>query len=123
MNYSVFLLKSNTTKGAVFLFNFTQTPNLRPHLGDVITQPFTFAEFKILIDNIPLPNQTIFRITDDGRRRITDDGRSRIIQEGVGSLDDVTHLFYVTPANNTPRISSYSTNKFDDDQTLRQLFR
>ena len=123
MNYSVFLLKSNTTKGAVFLFNFKQTPNLRPHLGDVLTEPVTFAQFKILIDDIPPPDKTIFRITDGGKRRITDDGRSRIIQEGVGDLDLVTHLYYVTPANNPQRISSYSTNTFDDDQTLRQLFR
>lgn len=122
MNYSVFLLKSNTTKGAVFLFNFTQTPNLRPHLGDVITQPFTFAEFKILIDDISESQKVIFRITDGGKRRITDNGDIRVIQFGQ-EIEGVSHVFYVTPANNPQRISSYSTNKFDDDQTLRQLFR
>ena len=123
MNYSVFLLKKNSTDDAVFLFSFKQTPNLRPHLGDVLTQPITFEQFKILFDEIPLSEQTIFRIVDDGRWRITDDGRRRITQDRGESLDDVTHSYYVTPANNPQRISSYSTNTFDDDQTLRQLFR
>ena len=122
MNYRVFLLKSNKINNAVFLFNFKQDPNIRPQKGDVLTQPVTFAQFKILRDEVALSSKNIFRITDDGRRRITDDGRFRVIQI-ASDPDLVTHDFYVTPANNPQRISSYSTNTFDDDQVLRQLFR
>lgn len=123
MNYKVFLLKTNTTKGAVFLFNFSQTPNFRPHIGDVLTNPLTFEQFKILLDEIPITEQRLVRVTNDGFTRITDEGNIRIIQERIEDLDDTTHSYFVTPANNPQRISSYSTNTFDDDQTLRQLFR
>ncbi len=123
MNYKVFLLKKNTIDDAVFLFNFKQTPNFRPHIGDVLTQPITFEQFKILFDEIPRGESTIFRIIETGDRRITDAGFFRITQRSVKTLDEVTHSYFVTPANNPQRISSYSTNTFDDDQTLRQLFR
>ncbi len=122
MNYSVFLLTTNTTKGAIFLFNFRKQPQLRPRVGDVLTEPFTFQEFKILIDDILEDNKVIFRITDGGKRRITDNGDARVIQFGK-DIENVSHLYYVTPANNPKRISSNITNSFDDDKTLRQLFR
>ncbi len=122
MNYNVFLLKSNKISNAVFLFKFKQDPELRPRKGDVLTEPVTFHQFKILRDELAPDDQTIVRITDDITLRITDDGRVRIIQIGKDP-DLVSHSYYVTPANNPRRISSYSTNTFDDDQTLRQLFR
>ena len=92
--YSVFLIRGNTTDNALFLFKFKQSPNLRPSLGDVLTSPLTFEQFKIIRD------------------------------ESTGSDPDiVTHQYFVTPANNPNRISSYGTAGFANDQTLRQLFR
>lgn len=75
------------------LFSFRQSPKLRPKSGDAITQPFTLVQFKILRD------------------------------EFEGEPDDVTHNYFVTPANNPQRIASYSTASFANNQTLRQLFR
>jgi len=120
MNYKVFLIRANTN---IFLFNFEQQIQLRPKVGDVLTNPFTFQEFKILRDEINVLDETIFRITDGLDFRITDDGDFRVIQEGIADIEFVTHNYFVTPANNPNRIASWSTNTFDDDQTLRQLFR
>ncbi len=92
--YSVFLLKKNSIEDAVFLFKFTQDPNMRPQLGDSLTHPKSLEHYKIMRDEFVPPNPDI-----------------------------VTHNYYVTPGNNPNRISSYTTNKFDDDQTLKQLFR
>lgn len=96
---------------------------LRPHVGDVLTNPFTFEEFKILRDETSETVETIFRITDNGDFRITENGDNRVTQIGALDLEAVTHNYFVTPANNPNRIASWSTNTFDDDQTLRQLFR
>ena len=121
--YRVFLLRSTKTEDAVFQFAFKQDPLLRPSIGDVITNPKTFGEFKILHDEIPIDETTIFRADDTFMFRITDTGDRRITQEAEKDPADVTHNYFVTPANNVNRISSYSTNTFADDQTLRQLFR
>lgn len=123
INYNVFLLRGNTTDNAKFLFSFRQSPKLRPSVGDVLTNPLTFSQFKILKDEVPLPEATIIRFTDNNDRRVTDNGDIRVIQEGVEDLDTVTHNYFVTPANNPNRISSYSTAGFANDQTLKQLFR
>ena len=121
--YRVFLIKSNTTEGAVFLFSFKQDPLLRPSVGDVLSNPITREEFKILRDEIPIGETTIFRITDDNSQRITDEENTRVIQVAEVNPDMTTHTYFVTPANNPNRIVSWSTNTFDDDQTLQQLFR
>ena len=123
--YNVFLIKSNSIKGGVFLFSFKQDPLLRPSMGDVLTSPITFEQFKILRDELPVDETTMFRYTDENNARITDDEDEfrRVIQIQQLSADKITHNYFVTPANNTNRIVSWSTNTFDDDQTLKQLFR
>ena len=120
--YSVFLLKGNSSENAVFLFKFKQDPLLRPKVGDVLTNPLTFVEFKILRDQIPSPERTLIRITDDDAVRSTDNGDTRVLQIG-NDPNLVTHQYFVTPANNPNRISSWSRSDFEEDQTLRQLFR
>lgn len=107
----------------MFLFQFKQDPLLRPSVGDVLSNPITREEFKILRDEVPVSEATIFRITDDSVVRMTDDGRNRIIQFEEPDPSKTTHSYFVTPANNPNRIVSWSTNTFDDDQTLQQLFR
>ena len=92
--YSVFLLRKSTKEDAVFLFKFQQDPNIRPQLGDSLTNPKSLEHYKIMIDEFVPPNPDI-----------------------------VTHNYYVSLGNNPNRISSYTTNKFDDDQTLKQLFK
>lgn len=119
MNYKVFLIRADSTP---FLFAFEQVPNLRPKVGDVLTNPLTFDQLKILRDESEGIEGAIFRITDDGDQRVTDDGNIRITQTGE-SIVEVTHNYFVTPANNPNRISSYSTSGFANDQTLKQLFR
>lgn len=120
--YTVFLIKGNSTEGAVFLFKFKQDPAFRPHLGDSITNPITLENFKVMRDEVNETEEIQIRFTDDGNRRITSTGDLRIIQLAT-NIATVTHDYYVTPANNPNRISSWTTNKFADDQTLRQLFR
>ena len=120
--YSVFKINSNSTDDATFLFKFRQDPKLRPHLGDSITNPLTFETFKILRDEVNDSAETQFRFSDQGDRRETDQGDIRIT-EVAEDPDKITHSYFVTPANNPNRISSYTTSRFADDQTLRQLFR
>ena len=121
MNYKVFLIRSDAD---IFLFNFESMPVFRPHLGDVLTSPKTLENFKILRDE--LGGTTLVeggvRFTDSGDRRVTSTGGIRVTESGV-SIEDVTHNYFVTPANNPNRISSYSTSGFANDQTLKQLFR
>jgi len=119
MNYNVFLIRSF---GDQFLFTFEQEIKLRPKVGDVLTQPITLEELKILRDEIPSADQSIIRFTDEGQQRITDDGDIRVTNVGVDP-ESVTHNYFVTPANNPNRIASYSSIRFADDQTLKQLFR
>lgn len=121
--YSVFLIKTNSTEGAVFLFQFKQDPLLRPGVGDVLTDPSTFGQFKIIRDQLGLDEERVIRFTDDFSRRITNEGNIRITHGIRGSPDLDTHRYYVTPANNPNRITSYSTIPFDNDQTLKQLFK
>ena len=122
--YSVFLIRSNTTEGAIFLFKFKQNPKLRPTVGDSIINPATQERFKILRDELNESDEKQIRITEEisFRRRVTDDGDLRIIAFG-GDVDSITHFYYVTPANNPNRISSYVTSRFANDRTLQQLFR
>jgi hypothetical protein len=120
--YSAFLIKGNSTEGAIFLFNFRQSQNQRPQVGDSVSNPFTLEQFKIIRDEIDVDAQRIVRITDDLNMRVTDIGDDRVTAAGLNP-DLVTHKYFVTPSNNPNRITSYTTNKFADDQTLKQLFR
>ena len=121
MNYKVFLIRSDSD---IFLFNFESMPVFRPHLGDVLTSPKTLENFKILRDEISSESGVAggVRFNGAGDRRVTSFGGIRITESGV-SIEDVTHNYFVTPANNPNRISSFSTPGFANDQTLRQLFR
>jgi len=49
------------------------------------------------------------RVTDSGSIRVTDGA----------APEDVTHNYFVQRANNPDRISTWTTNKFSDDQTLK----
>jgi len=113
--YKVFL----DTPTEPFLFSFKEAPELRPKVGDSITQPFTFESFRIMRD--VFVQGSLIRVTDGGLTRITDAGATRIT-DGVQAVD-VTHNYFVLPANDPNRISTWTTNKFEQDQTLRQLFR
>jgi len=135
-----------------FLFTIKLEPQLRPKVGDSISGPLSFQSFRIMRDEIPIDSQfriravtPIFvriahngdvRITDAGDiriadnvnaplifpldTRITDDGDTRITGR---SGNETTHNYFITPANNPQRISSYTTSRFGNDQTLRQLFQ
>lgn len=109
-----------------FLFRRKLQPQLRPKIGDSITIDQTFQNYRITRDEIPESEQVFFRITEGGDRRITEEDANRITDEGQvtqGDLDKVTHNYFITPANNPQRISSWTTNKFEEDQTLKHLFR
>lgn len=123
--YSVFLIKSNSLDDAIFLFKFKQDPKTRPTVGDSLINPASRELFKIIRDELNPEDEKQIRVTDDTptfRRRVTDNGDLRIIAFG-GDLDSITHFYYVTPANNPNRISSYTSSRFSNDQTLKQLFR
>ncbi len=114
--YSFFLANSAKT----FLFKVKLEIALRPNLGDSLTDPITLQNFKILRDEFNISGS--LRVDDNNLLRVTDDGESRIT-DSVLTPDDVTHNYFVTPANNPNRISSYTTAGFANDQTLKQLFR
>jgi len=113
--YKVFL----DTPSEPFLFSFKEAPQLRPEVGDSVTNGLTFENFRVMRDEFTLGAQT--RVTDGGLTRVTDSGLTRVT-DGLPAAD-VTHNYFVQRANNPNRISTWTTNKFDDDQTLRQLFR
>lgn len=138
--YKVFM----DTPEEPLLFSFKQSPNLRPKVGDSITRPLTFQNFRIMRDEFVSIGETrvigseITRLTDSGDTRLTDSGDTRILDtvlqtrvtdDGLIRLtdgdgpDSVTHNYFVLPANDPQRISTWTTNKFADDQVLRQLFR
>lgn len=90
-----------------------------------MTNPITFGSLKILRDEPLFPKiPELIRITENDNIRITEDDRIRIT-EGVPPLtvDQVSHNYFGVAPNNPNRIASYATIGFDDDQTLRQLFR
>lgn len=114
--YKVFL----DTSSEPFLFSFKQAPQLRPKVGDSLTQPLTFENFRIMRDEFT--KGVLIRVTDTPTlTRITDSGLIRVTDGGDPSK--VTHNYFVLPANDPNRISTWTTNKFADDQVLRQLFR
>lgn len=119
--YSFFLDKGPKKPG-IFLFSTKIIKNFRPNLGDSITNPITLETFRVLRDVVSISTETLTRITDQGDTRVTDSDDIRVTQEGDDPAD-FTHSYFVTPANNPNRISSWTRNTFDDDQTLRQLFR
>lgn len=122
--YSFFRDNGPKVEGT-FLFKRKLQPQLRPKVGDSISIDLTLERFTITRDEIPISEQVFFRITEDGARRITEDGDNRITEEGNSQTVDpatVTHNYFVTPSNNPNRIVSWTSNKFEEDQTLKQLF-
>ena len=117
INYSFFL---DDPPSDPFLFTIRLNKNFRPSVGDSIADPITLRNFRIMRDEFNFGGA--IRITDDDRVRITDDGRIRVT--GILSPSkDVTHNYFIQPANNPQRISTWTTQRFDDDRTLQKLFR
>lgn len=115
-----FFTDNGPGKEGTFLFKVKLEPQLRPKVGDSLANPITLENFRVMRDEFDI---TTDRITDAGITRITDTGLVRIIAEGIGTVDQVTHNYFVLPANNPNRISTWTRNTFDDDRTLAQLFR
>lgn len=122
--YRFFLDKGSNQEG-IFLFFVKLEPQLRPKVGDSITQPLTLQNFRIMRDEIPTSTQNSIRITDNVLIRITDQGDIRVTGAGISpvTLDTSTHDYFIIPANNPNRISTWTTSRFDDDRALKQLFR
>ncbi len=109
-----------------FLFKKKIEPQLRPKVGDSISIDISAERFTITRDEIPASDHVFFRVTADGQRRITEDDNFRITDAGLvtaSDLENITHNYFVTPSNNPNRVVSWTSNKFEEDQTLRQLFR
>lgn len=123
--YSFFLDNGPGIPGT-FLFRQKFIVSQRPQLGQIVIKEFTFEEFKVIRDEIPLNLQVFNRILENGDFRITEDSDFRITEEGQETEPDpasTTHNYFITPANDPNRISSWTSNKFEEDQTLQQLFR
>jgi len=84
--YKVFL----DTPEEPFLFFFKQEPQLRPKVGDSLTAPLTFQNFRIMRDEFILGAKT--RVTDGGLVRVTDSGLLRIT-DGTVDAEGVTHNY------------------------------
>ncbi len=120
-----FFLDQGPGKPGTFLFKKKIEPQLRPKVGDSISIDISAERFTITRDEIPASDQVFFRVTEDGQRRITEDDNFRITDAGLvtaSDLENITHNYFVTPSNNPNRIVSWTTNKFAEDQTLKQLF-
>lgn len=102
-----------------FLFAFKIDPALRPKVGDSLTNPTTFREFIIIRDEF---TSTSAYLSDGGFVLITDDNQV-LLTDGQGQSANVTHNYFVQPANNPQRVVTWTSSRFDDDQTLKQLFR
>lgn len=124
-----FFLDNGAGNPGTFLFARKLEISLRPKVGDSITIDETFDEYRIIRDETPNLVETISRITDTGETRVTDSALTRIIDETTtlqvtqDNIDQISHNYFITPANNPNRIVSWTTNKFEEDRTLDQLFR
>lgn len=119
--YSFFLDQGPGNPG-IFLFKQKFNVSQRPQVGQVVIKELTFEQFKVIRDEIPLDAQQAVRITDNDFVRVTDQGEIRTTGDRAG-LDERTHNYFITPSNDPNRIASWTTNTFDDDRTLDQLFR
>ncbi len=115
--YSIFL---DNPPSNTFLFKFIREENFRLKVGDSLTSPITQQEFRVMRQEVQTAEAT--RITDQGDRRVTDQGDVRIAVVG-GDPAKNTIKYFVQPANRVDRISTWTRSDFDNDQTLRQLFR
>jgi hypothetical protein len=103
-----------------FLFIIKLEENFRPKLGDSITDPTTFRNWKVMRDEFT-PGGFI-RLTDEGLIRLTDEGNIRVTTL-LAAPKFVTHNYFIQPANNPNRVSTWTRSDFADDQALRQLYR
>lgn len=107
------------TPSEPLLFSVKLNVAFRPNLGDSITDPTSLRNFKVMRD--VFVNTILTRVTGDGKTRVTGDGKTRISEVVNPSI--VTHKYFVQPANNPNRISTWTTSRFGNDKTLQQLFR
>lgn len=114
--YSFFLDNPPTD---TFLFTLKIEENFRPNIGDSITDPTTFDQFRVMRDEFTLGG--FVRITDGGLIRLTDDGNIRVTTE-LAAPKFVTHKYYIQPANKPTRVSTWTQSRFADDRTLDQLY-
>ena len=116
-----FFLDSDTEP---FLFSVRLNVEFKPKIGDSMTDPTTLKNFRVMRFKINAVPQNSFRITDDNISRVTDDGRFRVTGTGaILNLNSLGRDYFIQPANNPNRISTWTTNTFDDDKVLKQLFR
>jgi hypothetical protein len=103
-----------------FLFIIKLEENLRPKLGDSITDPLTNRNWKVMRDEFTFGG--FIRVTDDGRLRVTSGGQVRVTKL-LAAPKFVTHNYFIQLANNPKRVSTWTQSRFADDQALRQLYR
>lgn len=122
--YSFFIDNGPGVEGT-FIAKVRLDPNFRPKVGDSLTLGVTGEDFRVMRDEIPLTAQVLTRITEDGLIRITEDDRNRILEQGSEEeqSENSTHNYFVQPANNPRRISTWTQSGFANDRTLDQLFR
>lgn len=101
------------------LFKVKLEPQLRPKIGDSFTSPLTFENFRIMREE---SEASLVVVIDGGLQRVTDTGLIRVT-DGEGLPATVTNKYFVLPANNPNRISTWTKSGFANDKTLNQLFR
>ena len=94
-----------------FLFSVKLNKNFRPKVGDSLTDPVTQRDFKVMRDEFSFGG--VIRVTDDGRVRVT---------SILSPAKDVTHTYFVQPANKPTRISTWTRTDFANDRTLDKLY-
>lgn len=113
-----FFTDNGPGKEGTFLFKLKLEPQLRPKVGDSLSNPITLENFRVMRDEFTV---SLIRVTDTNLIRVTDAGLTRMTDGG--NAEEVTHSYFVLPANNPNRVSTWTRNTFDDDRTLAQLFR
>jgi len=103
-----------------FLFSIKLEEYQRPKVGDSITDPLTNRDWRVMRDEFTFGG--FIRITGDGKIRIIDDGSIRVTTR-LSAPKFVTHNYFIQPANNPNRISTWTQTRYEYEQTLRQLYR
>ena len=101
-----------------FLFKRRLIKNFRPKVGDSISDGLG-RDFRVMRDEVVESGAA--RVTHSGLVRITHDLRIRIVGAFVANAD-ATHDYFVQPANNPNRVSTWTRIDFEQDRTQDQLF-
>ncbi len=101
-----------------FLFITKLEENLRPNLGDSISDGLG-NNFKVMRDEFTLGG--FIRVTEGGLLRVTSEGAVRVTTE-LAASKFVTHSYFVQPANKPTRVSTWTESRFANDRTLNQLY-